>query len=123
MEVYFLKKISDIEKQEWNAVVDSDYPFLEYNFLNALETSKCVSEETGWSPFHLIVRNNIEVTAVMPMYVKTDSQGEFIFDWSWANAYYRNGLNYYPKLVSSIPFTPAAGPRLSIKQGLSLIHI
>ena len=117
MEVHFLKKISDIEKQEWDAVVDSDYPFLEYNFLNALETSTCVSEETGWSPFHLIVRNKNEVTAVMPLYIKTDSQGEFIFDWSWADAYYRNGLNYYPKLVSSIPFTPAAGPRLSIKQG------
>ena len=117
MEVHFLKKISDIEKQEWDSVVDSDYPFLEYNFLNTLETSTCVSEASGWSPFHLIVRNKNEITAVMPLYVKTDSQGEFIFDWSWADAYYRNGLNYYPKLVSSIPFTPAAGPRLSIKKG------
>ena len=117
MEVHFLKKISDIEKQEWDSVVDSDYPFLEYNFLNTLETSTCVSEASGWSPFHLIVRNKNEIIAVMPLYVKTDSQGEFIFDWSWADAYYRNGLNYYPKLVSSIPFTPAAGPRLSIKQG------
>jgi len=117
MEVHFLKKISDIEKQEWDSVVDSDYPFLEYNFLNTLETSTCVSEANGWSPFHLIVRNKNEITAVMPLYVKTDSQGEFIFDWSWADAYYRNGLDYYPKLVSSIPFTPAAGPRLSIKKG------
>ena len=117
MEVHFLKKISDIEKQEWDTVVDSDYPFLEYNFLNTLETSTCVSEASGWSPFHLIVRNKNEITAVMPLYVKTDSQGEFIFDWSWADAYYRNGLNYYPKLVSSIPFTPASGPRLSIKKG------
>ena len=96
MEVHFLKKISDIEKQEWDSVVDSDYPFLEYNFLNTLETSTCVSEASGWSPFHLIVRNKNEITAVMPLYVKTDSQGEFIFDWSWADAYYRNGLNYYP---------------------------
>ena len=118
MEIQFLKRISDIEKQEWDSVVDSDYPFLKYNFLKILETSKCVSEETGWSPFHLIVKNKTKVIAVMPLYLKTDSQGEFIFDWSWADAYYRNGLNYYPKLVSSIPFTPASGPRLSIKKGI-----
>jgi uncharacterized protein len=117
MEIKFLKKISDIEKQEWDLVVNSDYPFLKYNFLKILETSKCVSEETGWSPFHIVVKDKQIVIAVMPLYIKTDSQGEFIFDWSWADAYYRNGLNYYPKLVSSIPFTPASGPRLSISSG------
>ena len=117
MEVKFLKKISDIEKQEWDLVVDSDYPFLKYNFLKILETSQCVSEEAGWSPFHIVVKDKKIVVAVMPLYIKTDSQGEFIFDWSWADAYYRNGLNYYPKLVSSIPFTPASGPRLSISIG------
>jgi predicted N-acyltransferase len=114
MEIQFLEKISDIGKKEWDAVVNSDYPFLKYNFLKILETSKCVSEENGWSPFHIVVKEKNAVIAVMPLYIKTDSQGEFIFDWSWADAYYRNGLNYYPKLVSAIPFTPASGPRLSI---------
>ena len=63
---------------------------------------------------HLIASENERILAIMPLYIKTDSQGEFIFDWSWADAYYRNGLNYYPKLVSSIPFTPASGPRILI---------
>ena len=73
-----------------------------------------MSPEQGWTPLHVIVSENERIMAIMPLYVKTDSQGEFIFDWSWADAYYRNGLNYYPKLVSSIPFTPASGPRILI---------
>ena len=74
--------------------------------------TKCVSSDQGWQPLHAIVTEKEKVIAVMPLYIKTDSQGEFIFDWSWADAYYRNGLEYYPKLVSSIPFTPATGPRI-----------
>jgi predicted N-acyltransferase len=115
MQVQFLKSIKETSKNEWNGVVNSDYPFLQYDFLEILESSKCVSKETGWNPYHLIVKENEELIAVMPLYIKTDSQGEFIFDWSWADAYYRNGLDYYPKLVCSIPFTPATGPRLCIK--------
>ena len=76
MEVHFLKKISDVEKQEWDSVVDSDYPFLEYNFLNTLETSTCVSEASGWSPFHLIVRNKNEITAVMPCLLYTSDAAD-----------------------------------------------
>lgn len=113
MKIEFIKSITDLKKEEWDSVVDSDYPFLKYDFLKTLETTECVSELTGWNPFHLLVKDKKSLIAVMPLYIKTDSQGEFIFDWSWADAYYRNGLNYYPKLVSSIPFTPASGPRLS----------
>ena len=71
-----------------------------------------MASNKGWTPLHITVEDKNRIIGAMPMYVKTDSQGEFIFDWSWADAYYRNGLDYYPKLVSSIPFTPASGPRL-----------
>ena len=114
MKVEFINSINDINKDEWNSVINSDYPFLKYEFLESLEKHNCVSEERGWSPFHVVVSENDKKIAIMPMYIKTDSQGEFVFDWSWADAFYRNGVNYYPKLVCSIPYTPASGPRLSV---------
>jgi len=112
MKVEFAESIKNINEDLWNKIVNSDYPFLDYSFLLALEETGCVGEGTGWHPFHLLIKENKEIIALMPMYLKTDSHGEFIFDWSWADAYYRNGMEYYPKLVSAIPFTPASGPRL-----------
>ena len=114
MKITFLDSIQEVSKEEWERVLNSDYPFLKYDFLKTLEITKCVSPEQGWTPLHLVVSSDEEILALMPLYIKTDSQGEFIFDWSWADAYYRNGLDYYPKLVSSIPFTPASGPRILI---------
>ena len=114
MKINFIDSIEKINKEDWDAVLSSKYPFLKYEFLKALEVTNCVSPEHGWTPLHLIASENERIVAIMPLYIKTDSQGEFIFDWSWADAYYRNGLNYYPKLVSSIPFTPASGPRILI---------
>ena len=114
MKVEFINSINEISKEEWNTIINSDYPFLKYEFLESLEKHKCVSEERGWSPFHAIVSEGNKNIAIMPLYIKTDSQGEFIFDWSWADAFYRNGVNYDPKLVWSIPYTPASGPRLSV---------
>ena len=114
MKVDFIDSIERITKEDWDAVLSSKYPFLKYEFLKALEVTNCVSPEQGWTPLHLIASEYERIVAIMPLYIKTDSQGEFIFDWSWADAYYRNGLNYYPKLVSSIPFTPASGPRILI---------
>ena len=114
MKITFLDSIQEVSKKEWERVLNSDYPFLKYDFLKTLEITKCVSPEQGWTPLHLVVSSDEEILALMPLYIKTDSQGEFIFDWSWADAYYRNGLDYYPKLVSSIPFTPASGPRILI---------
>lgn len=116
MKVDFINSINEINKEEWNTIINSDYPFLKYEFLESLEKHKCVSEDRGWSPFHVIVSDENKKIAIMPMYIKTDSQGEFIFDWSWADAFYRNGVNYYPKLVCSIPYTPASGPSLSVTQ-------
>ena len=117
MKINFLNSIEEVDKQDWDGIQENKYPFLKYEFLKSLETTKCVSAEQGWTPLHVVVsENDDKIIAVMPLYIKTDSQGEFIFDWSWADAFYRNGLEYYPKLVSSIPFTPASGPRILIAE-------
>ena len=123
MKIHFIESIKNIDETSWNNLVDSDYPFMQHSFLLSLEESKCVGEGTGWYTFHLVVKEEEDVIALMPMYIKTDSHGEFIFDWSWADAFYRNGLDYYPKLVSAIPFTPASGPRLCVLDESKRTHI
>ena len=123
MKIHFIESIKNIDETIWNNLVDSDYPFMQHSFLLSLEESKCVGEGTGWYTFHLVVKEEEDVIALMPMYIKTDSHGEFIFDWSWADAFYRNGLDYYPKLVSAIPFTPASGPRLCVLDEGKRTHI
>ncbi|MEC7865691.1 MAG: GNAT family N-acetyltransferase [Pseudomonadota bacterium] len=114
MKIEFVESIKKINEEVWNDLIKSSYPFLQYSFLLVLENSKCVGENTGWYPFYLLVKEEKKIIGIMPMYIKTDSHGEFIFDWSWADAFYRNGLDYYPKLLSAIPFTPATGPRLCL---------
>jgi len=122
MHIEILDTISQISAAAWNRISGTDYPFLRHEFLYALEASNSVCIQSGWQPQHLLVYNNTEsnteskgeLIAVMPLYLKHDSYGEYVFDWSWANAYQRTGLPYYPKLVSAIPFTPTNGPRLAI---------
>lgn len=93
--------------------MEDDNPFLRHEFLDALERNDCLGEKYGWYPHHLIVRDsNNTLIAATPLYIKTNSYGEFVFDWSWASAYQQSGLDYYPKLVSSIPYTPVTGTRL-----------
>ncbi len=113
MHVGVLDNIADIEAREWNALSGSSFPFLTHEFLHAAESTRCVSPETGWTPCHLAMRNaSGKLVAAMPLYRKTHSWGEFVFDWSWAQAYERAGFAYYPKLVSAVPFTPAPSRRL-----------
>ena len=99
----FISSLKDVRRVEWNAFVEDGNPFLSYEFLSALENNNCLGEKFGWYPHHLIVHNNDELIAATPLYIKTNSYGEFVFDWSWASAYEQTGLNYYPKLISSIP--------------------
>ena len=109
----FISSLKNVGRVEWNALLDDDNPFLCYEFLSALENNNCLGEEFGWYPHHLVVYDKDKtLIAASPLYIKTNSYGEFVFDWSWANAYEQAGLNYYPKLVSSIPYTPAMGRRL-----------
>jgi uncharacterized protein len=107
--------------EAWQALAPSNFPFCDYRFLDALETSGSVGPDTGWQPLHLSLWDGDSLVAAMPLYLKTDSYGEYIFDWSWAKAYARHGLPYYPKLVSAIPFTPATGPKLLGRASEALI--
>ena len=99
------------------------YPFLRREFLQALEDSQSACDASGWKPIHLqlssVSNPDCHSSAFMPLYLKDHSMGEYVFDWAWANAYHQHGLEYYPKLVSSIPFTPSAGPRVRSEQVLT----
>jgi len=112
MNVKFLNSISDIAATEWNNLFNTTYPFIQHAFLSALEDSGCTQASTGWEPQHILCFDDNKLVAAMPCYLKSHSYGEYVFDWAWANAYHKHGLNYYPKLISAIPFTPATGPRL-----------
>lgn len=110
-QIRFCDSIDKIPANTWDALCKSDYPFIQHAFLKALEDSGSVSAATGWQPMHMQLLRGDEVVGVMPLYIKDHSYGEYVFDWSWADAWERNGLDYYPKLVTAIPYTPAQGPR------------
>lgn len=110
--VSVLPKITDLTADEWDGCGDGSNPFVSHRFLAALEASGSVGERNGWYPSHLIARVDGRVAGVAPNYIKTNSQGEYIFDHGWAEAYERAGGRYYPKLQCAVPFTPVTGPRL-----------
>ncbi len=112
MEVTVHASIADIAADDWNRLAGTDYPFLRHEFLQLAEQTRCVSPEQGWSPRHLTIGHPGSLRAAMPLYEKSHSWGEFVFDWAWANAYEQAGLAYYPKLTSAAPFTPAPSRRL-----------
>jgi predicted N-acyltransferase len=104
--------ITQLSRSQWQALRDTRYPFLDYDFLVALEQTQCVGTDSGWIPAYFAAFENQQLIAAMPAFIKEHSYGEYVFDWSWADAYQRNGLAYYPKLLAAIPFTPVTGPRL-----------
>lgn len=112
-EVALVRHITDIDREDWDALVGADQsPFLEWEWLAALEQSGCAAPQTGWAPHHVTVRMDGRLIAAAPAYVKGHSQGEFVFDHGWADAAERVGLRYYPKLLVGVPFTPATGRRI-----------
>jgi uncharacterized protein len=111
------ESLSEIPAPDWNRLAGDDNPFLRHAFLVALERHGCVGDESGWYPRHLLVYAGDVLVGAAPLYAKVHSYGEFGSDWAWADAYQRAGIAYYPKLVSAIPFTPAAGPRLLCAPG------
>ncbi|MEQ9396455.1 GNAT family N-acetyltransferase [Haliea sp.] len=113
----FIDSLAAVSASEWDAVAATDYPFLRHAFLLGMEETACTTAATGWQPCHLLLRREGKLVALLPLYLKSHSYGEYVFDWSWADAWQRSGLNYYPKLVSAIPFTPATGPRLCVAAG------
>jgi len=115
MNISIIDAIKQVTRDEWNVLAGKDSPFVRYEFLAALETHHCVGERYGWIPQHITLRDkNDKLIGAVPLYLKDNSYGEFVFDWGWADAYHRNGIPYYPKLVVATPYTPATGPRLLI---------
>lgn len=105
--------LTQVDAAAWDALVDNHEPFARHSYLTALQTSGCVGAPgCGWYPMHLLLHEDAALVAAMPLYIKTDSYGEFIFDWAWAQGAQQAGLPYYPKLVGAMPFTPASGRRI-----------
>jgi predicted N-acyltransferase len=107
-----LAGINELSASNWDGLAGTDHPFTRHAYLGALEQSRCVGPGTGWEPSHIVLEENDRLLGAMPLYLKSDSWGEFVFDQGWAQAYQEAGVPYYPKLVGAIPFTPVSGPRL-----------
>lgn len=114
----FKTSIEQIGQKVWDDLANGCSPFCQYAFLHALETSGSVGGKSGWHVFHLVIYQNSLPIGIMPLYKKTHSYGEYVFDFAWANTYRQYGVNYYPKLVAAIPFTPVTGPRLMLDTGV-----
>lgn len=114
MHIVVHDRMSAINARQWNAMLLSNNPFMRHEFLAGLEQCGCVCDSTGWQAMHIAVyqdKSQQQLLGAMPCYLKQHSYGEYIFDWSWADAHQRHGVRYYPKLSNAIPFTPATGER------------
>ena len=118
MEVKQINSMLQVDCADWNRLAGDAYPFLRHEFLLALEQSGSVSEQTGWVPAHLLVMDKDELVALMPLYLKKHSWGEYVFDHQWAQAYQQQDIDYYPKWLTAIPFTPCQGPRIVFKAAI-----
>jgi predicted N-acyltransferase len=113
-----VETLRGVDAAEWDALLGAEpaaqarHPFLKHAFLDALIDSGCASADTGWQPQFLLLRHGGVLAGAMPLFVKSHSYGEYVFDWAWADAYARHGVEYYPKLLCAVPFTPVSGPRL-----------
>lgn len=130
LRIDFVESIEEIGSEIWNGLAGIDNPFTRYEFLHSLESTGCTTDDSGWKPYHILVtENDVETQssrraiAAMPLYLKNNSWGEYVFDWSWAEAYTRHGMNYFPKFVTSIPFTPSVGTRILIKEGIDKLAV
>ena len=123
VEIRILSGMDRIDAQDWDACAAPEMadggralsPFTTHRFLLALEQSGSAATDEGWAPHHLVASIENRILGVMPLYLKGHSQGEYVFDHSWAHAWERAGGEYYPKLQSAVPFTPATGPRMLVR--------
>ena len=118
-----LSSLTELPRASWNALQRGGNPFLEWDYLAALERSGAVSAATGWHPRHLVLEQSGQLLAALPLYLKDHSWGEFVFDFAWADAYRRAGIPYYPKLVAAVPFTPVPGPRVLVAAGIDPVEV
>src|SRR4249919_1278497 len=136
-----LNSLAHIPEADWNALHNSDNPFLAHAFLSGLEQHGCLKPRWGWTPLHAALFDGDRLIAAAPGYLKANSHGEFVFDHAWAHAYASHGIDYYPKWLIGIPYTPVTGPRLlatdddsrkmlvaavqeeAARRGLSSVHV
>ncbi len=111
LQIGTIDSLSAVEPRAWNGLAGT-HPMLQHAFLHAMEETDCVGGDTGWMPCHLLAHEDTQLVGAMPLYAKWHSYGEYVFDWAWADAYQRHGLDYYPKLLSAIPFSPVGAPKL-----------
>ena len=124
MRVRHLERASALPAAVWNGFFPDDYPFTRHAFLDALETHGCASAETGWTPCHALLEDEDgAVAGIAPLYLKAHSYGEFVFDFSWAEASQSIGKRYYPKLLNAVPFTPSTGPRLGARDAAARLAL
>lgn len=116
MKTSYKSNIESISPKDWNSLNETEFPFSDHAFVSSLEESYSVGLDSGWIPCHITLWQKKQLEGAICLYEKNNSYGEYIFDWAWANAYKNHGLNYYPKLVSTIPFTPATGRKLLVRQ-------
>src|SRR5919107_1454938 len=115
MRVERVRGIEDVDREGWRNLEPQQFPFFDFEFLQALERSRSIGGRSGWSPVYLVCKEGHRVLGALCLYLKTDSYGEYIFDWEWARAYQQYGLSYCPSLVAAVPFTPATGPKLLLR--------
>jgi uncharacterized protein len=124
LELRLHPRVRDIPKETWDALAEADpSPFVEWTWLDCLEEAGCVGDETGWQPVHFALYEEGRLLALAPAYAKGNSEGEFVFDWAWADASYRAGIPYYPKLILAVPFTPATGGRVLVADGADVTEV
>jgi hypothetical protein len=112
-----VRAIKEVPREEWDRLLDGGSPFMKWDWLEALERTRCVEEKTGWLPHHLVVERAGEIVGACPMYLKLHSMGEFVFDYEWAEFAHRLGVQYYPKVLVGVPFTPVTGRRFLTARG------
>src|SRR3990172_3090072 len=115
--IKIIRKIGEVERADWDRLLGEGSPFMKWDWLDSLEQSGCVNEETGWLSHHLIVERGGKIVGGCPMYLKLHSMGEFVFDYEWAEAAHRAGIQYYPKMLVGVPFTPLTRPRFLTANG------
>ncbi|WP_027210232.1 GNAT family N-acetyltransferase [Burkholderia sp. WSM2232] len=111
VEILVVDSLSEVPADEWNALAAGN-PFVAHEYLSAMHNTNCASKSTGWQPTYLLMRRGAQLAGAVPLYLKSHSRGEYVFDQVWADAFARHGIQYYPKLLSAVPFTPVTGPRL-----------
>ena len=123
LQARFHTALDEIDAQSWNGLLSDDNPFVTHAFLAGLESSGSLRADYGWRAQHLALYRNDELVGAAPLYLKRNSHGEFVFDWSWASAYERAGLEYYPKLLGAVPYSPVTGSRLLVGNARDAAHI